>query len=112
VWIQKSFDPWLTYGGGGYWINPGAGNHNWWYAGWLLQRQMTEKLALGVEIAHETAKTVGGSSDTFFNVGTIFDFSERHHLLLSAGQTLQGPGSFQAYIAFQFTFGPEGKKEK
>jgi hypothetical protein len=67
---------------------------------------------LGVEIARQTAQTVGGSSDTFFNVGTIFDFSEHHHLLFSAGQTLQGQGSFQAYIAFQFTFGPESKKEK
>jgi hypothetical protein len=26
VWLQKSFGDWTTYGGGGYWINPGVGN--------------------------------------------------------------------------------------
>jgi hypothetical protein len=26
VWVQKSFGAWQTYGGGGYWINPGTGN--------------------------------------------------------------------------------------
>ena len=30
VWLQKSFGQWLTYGGGGYWINPGTGNRDWW----------------------------------------------------------------------------------
>ena len=34
VWLQKDFDPWVTYGGGGYWINPGPGNQNYWFAGW------------------------------------------------------------------------------
>ena len=48
----------------------------------------------------------GGNSDTKFNVGTIFDFSPTYHLLLSAGHTIQGPSGFQAYIAFQVTFGP------
>ncbi|HVN97392.1 MAG TPA: hypothetical protein VMT62_13265, partial [Syntrophorhabdaceae bacterium] len=26
VWLQKSLGHWTTYGGGGYWLNPGAGN--------------------------------------------------------------------------------------
>ena len=25
LWFQKSWGPWQTYGGGGYWINPGTG---------------------------------------------------------------------------------------
>lgn len=28
IWGQKSWGPWTTYGGGGYWINPGEGNKN------------------------------------------------------------------------------------
>ena len=39
IWLQKDFGKWTTYGGGGYWINPGAGNENYWYAGWVLQYQ-------------------------------------------------------------------------
>ena len=106
LWLQKSSGPWTTYGGGGYWINPGAGNRNWGLVGWLVQCQLTSKLAVGTEIFHETAKTEGGNSDTRFNVGTIFDFSPTYHLLLSAGHTIQGPSGFQAYVAFQVTFGP------
>jgi len=52
VWIQKSFDGWTTYGGGGYWINQGDGtaNRDYVYVGWLLQRQVTKQLAIGDEI--------------------------------------------------------------
>jgi hypothetical protein len=107
LWLQKSFGPWTSYGGGGYWINPGTENRNWWFVGWLVQRQLTPKLTLGTEIFHETAKEAGGTSDTRFNVGTIFDFSDTYHLLLSAGHTIQGPSGFQAYGAFQVTFGPK-----
>ena len=106
LWLQKSSGPWTTYGGGGYWINPGAENRNWWFVGWLVQCQLSSKLTVGAEIFHETAKTEGGDSDTRFNVGTIFDFSPTYHLLLSAGHTIQGPSGFQAYVAFQVTFGP------
>jgi Putative MetA-pathway of phenol degradation len=107
LWLQKSFGPWTTYGGGGYWINPGTDNRNWWFVGWLVQRQLTSKWTLGAEVFHETAKEAGGESDTRFNVGTIFDFSDTYHLLLSAGHTLQGPSGFQAYGAFQITWGPK-----
>jgi hypothetical protein len=111
VWLQKTYRSWTTYGGGGYWVNPGVGNRNWWYEGWLLQRQMTKKLTVGTEIYHEGNQGMGVSADTRFNVGSIYDFSENHHLMFSAGHTLQGPSAFQAYVAFQFTFGPESKTE-
>jgi hypothetical protein len=34
-------------------------------------------------------------------------FSDHQHLLFSAGRSIDGPTDFQAYIAWQFTFGPE-----
>ena len=106
LWLQKTAGSWTTYGGGGYWINPGAENRNWWFVGWLLQRQVTAKLALGAEVFHETAQEKGGESDTQFNLGGVFDFSETYHLLASAGHTIQGSSGYQGYIALQFTFGP------
>jgi hypothetical protein len=36
----------MTYGGGGYWINAGPGNKNYWFVGWVLHRQVTDSLAL------------------------------------------------------------------
>jgi hypothetical protein len=58
------------------------------------------------EIFHETAKQEGGTSDTNFNLGTIFDFSAIWHFLFSAGHTIQGRSGFQAYTALEATFGP------
>ncbi|HWA85683.1 MAG TPA: hypothetical protein VG710_05635 [Opitutus sp.] len=106
VWLQKSFGPWTTYGGGGYWRNPGAGNRDWWFTGWLLQRQVRDNLAVGAEIFHETAQAVGGSSDTNANLGIVWDLDKTRHILASVGHTLQGPDGYQAYLAFQLTFGP------
>ncbi len=107
VWLQKSFGGWQTYGGGGYWINPGAGNKNYWFAGWQLQRQITEQLALGGEIFHQTADSAGASDSTGFNLGGIFDITEHHHLLFSAGRGLENAtesNEFSYYVAYQLTF--------
>ena len=104
VWLQKKFGSWTTYGGAGYWINPGAGNRNWWFTGWLLQKQVLSNLAVGAEVFHETAQSVDGASDTKANIGIVWDLDETRHVLASAGPTIQGPSGYQAYLALQFTF--------
>jgi outer membrane putative beta-barrel porin/alpha-amylase len=111
LWLQKSFEPWTTYGGAGYWVNPGKGNRNWWFIGWELQREILPSFVLGGEFFHETSSEENGESDTRFNLGAIYDLTDRYHLLVSAGHTVQGPGAFQAYAAFQITFGPEKPQE-
>ena len=112
VWVQKDFGKWTTYGGGGYWINPGPGNRNYWFTGWLLQRQVTDKLALGAELFHQTSSMVGRGDTTGFNLGGIYDFTEHYHLLFSAGQggllyavnaaAVTNPVTY--YLGFQWTF--------
>jgi len=106
LWIQKSFGDWMTYGGGGYWINPGEGNKNWIYTGWLVQNQLTKKFNLGVELYYMTPQESGGVSETRFNIGAVYDFSEKHHLLLSAGKGFLGPVKAQFYAGYQLTLGP------
>ncbi len=86
VWLQKESGEWTTYGGGGYWINPGSGNRNYWYAGWLLQRHVAESLALGGEVFHQTSAAVGREGSFGFNLGGVYDFSRHSHLLFSAGR--------------------------
>ncbi|HVV00841.1 MAG TPA: hypothetical protein VHH88_05725 [Verrucomicrobiae bacterium] len=104
VWLQKSWGPWTAYGGGGYGINPGAGNQDWGFVGALLQRQVFTNAIVGAEVYHQTAPETHGPSNTAFNIGTIVDLSEHHHLLFSAGRSIDGPIDFQCYVAFQFTF--------
>ena len=106
IWVQKDFGRWTTYGGGGYWNNPGPGNQNYWFAGWLLQRQVTDNLALGAELFHQTADTIGGRGTTGFNAGGVYDFNDHDHLLFSAGRGLQNAqpaNEFSYYFAIQWT---------
>ena len=107
LWVQKDFGSWTVYGGGGYGINPGARNRNWGFGGAVLQDQVWRNLLVGGEIYHRTSMQSGGRDDTAFNLGTVFDFNEHHHLLFSAGRSVDGPTEFQMYVAYQFTFGPE-----
>jgi outer membrane cobalamin receptor len=74
--------------------------------GWLLQNQVTKQLALGAEVFHQTADTIGGKDTTSFNVGGIYDFNENYHLLFSGGRGLQNPAltnQFSYYLAIQWT---------
>ncbi|MBF0527000.1 MAG: transporter [Deltaproteobacteria bacterium] len=106
LWLQKSWGPWTTYGGGGYWINPGAGRNNYGFFGWAVQRELTKQLTLGTELYHKMSSEDGGESETGFNVGAIVNFTENHHLLFSAGRDISGSNLFSGYLAYQFTFGP------
>jgi hypothetical protein len=109
VWVQKDLgNDWLTYGGGGYWINHGGGtlDQDYWFFGWLLQKQVTRQLALGGELFHQTAQTIGGKQTTGFNIGGVYDIDDRNHLLFSAGRALQNASSTNLlswYLGYQIT---------
>jgi hypothetical protein len=105
-WGQKDFGDWSTFGGGGYWINPGPGAKNNWFVGWVLQRKLTEQLAIGVELFHQTPTEIRGFQTTGFNIGAIYDLSEHFHLLASAGKGLQHAretNAFSWYVGLQIT---------
>jgi len=110
VWIQKTWGDWSSYGGGGFWHNPGAGNLDHWFFGLQAQRQTTKALAIGAEVFYQTADSVGGVNHTGFNVGAVYDFNDGHHLLFSIGSDFHGPNQGTMYIAYQLTFGPHEKK--
>ena len=110
VWIQRSWGAenrqWTAYGGGGYDINPGAGNLDWGLLGMVLQRQVRKDLLLGGELYHQSVTIAGGHVDTEFNLGTVVDFGDRHHLLFCAGRSIDGPTRAHVYLAYQLTTGP------
>jgi len=112
IWFQKSWGSWTSYGGGGYWINPGSGNENYWFVGWEVQRDLSKSITLGAEMFHVTPSMRGEGTRTAFNVGTIVNFTEEHHLLLSAGRDIHGRNLFSAYISYQLTLGPREDKKQ
>jgi len=111
LWLQKAWGPWQSYGGGGFWRNPGEGNKDYWFAGWQLQRQLSEMVTLGAELFGQTKNAVDGKSWTGFTVGTIVNISEDHHLLFSVGSDIKGDNNLSAYFAYQYTFGPHEDKK-
>ncbi len=112
LWLQKSWGPFQTYGGGGYWINPGTDNENFWFFGWEVQWRLNDRLTMGGEICHQTPSVREGEYETGYNAGAIIDFTASHHFLLSAGADIRGPNLFSYYLAYQYTWGPPPKEEK
>ncbi len=104
VWLQKSFGPWTTYAGGGYWFNKtAAGDKDFWQGGWVLQRDLSKALTLGAEIFTFTPEDESVTSETGLNAGAIINLSDEHHILFSAGGDTNGPNTRFAYAAFQWT---------
>jgi hypothetical protein len=108
LWLQKDIGDWTTFGGGGFWINPGPGNKDFWFAGWVLERKVTGNLTLGVELFYQTPDKIGGTQWTGFNIGGIYDFTDHYHFLFSFGKGLQHPknsNEFLWYIGLEWTGG-------
>lgn len=111
LWLQKSWGPWTTYGGGGFWRNPGEGSKDYWSYGWEAQRDLSNALTLGAELFGNTKTAEGGKSRTGFTVGAIVNITDDHHLLFSLGSDIHGDNRFSSFIAYQYTFGPREEKK-
>lgn len=105
LWAQKDLDEnWTIDAGGGYWINPGV--RNYWIAGVLLQRKITDALVAGIEVFHQTPSVQAVPALTGFNLGATYEFSEHQHLLVSAGRgiaNVTATDQFTWYLGFEFT---------
>jgi hypothetical protein len=110
IWVQKSFGPWTTYGGGGEVIyNRIDGYRNHPFAGWLVQREMGKKLTLGSELFYHGA---GGPANPqsrsamMLDVGGYYKFRDPgFQLLFCYGHMIAGQSENYAYLALYWTWG-------
>lgn len=103
LWAQKSWNKLTTYGGGGYWINPGTGNKNYQFYGWEVQYDFTDKWMLGSEIYYQTPDQIDAKSIMIANIGGCFSFSEKGHILFSVGHSLINEPVTTAFASFLLT---------
>ena len=103
IWIQKTWGNFTTYGGAGYWFNPGSGNKNWLFTGYEGQYDFSEVLTLGGEFYYHTADAEGSTANEGFNVGGYINVTEHHHILFSFGSTLASEKITTGYIGYQYT---------
>jgi hypothetical protein len=99
IWLQKSFGPWTTYGGGGVRITSGERNG---VLGWLLQRAFGDTATVGAE-TYVTIPTNGSSTEVRVDVGLLVNLTSLHHLLMSGGPAFGGDARAQTYLAYQLT---------
>lgn len=103
VWAQKSFGKFTTYGGAGYWINPGKDNKNWIFAGWEVQYDFSEAVTLGGEAYYHSADTKTSKSGMGFNVGGSVNFTEKFHVIFSLGHSITNDHTFNSYFGLLWT---------
>jgi hypothetical protein len=107
VWLEKDWNRWSTFGGGGYVIDRGADSQDFCVVSWALARQVTPSLQLGAEIVHRTPDAKGGHASTSIGAGLRYDVSENYHLLAYAGPGLQNAaetGRYSWYASILLTF--------
>ena len=88
VWAERDAGAWQFFGGGGYMLNPGAGQRNYWVQGAVALRQMRPGWQLGLEQYAQGATQAGDRAVTGLNLGTLIHIKGPVSLIGSAGQGL------------------------
>ena len=104
IWAQKSWGPWTTYGGGGYAVNPAPGQRDYLFAGWVLQRDLSEQLTLGGELFSQGKTTDDSKATTFVNFGGFYNFNKGFSLLFTAGHSIAGERHLISYLGLYWTW--------
>ncbi len=104
LWLQKGFGPWTTCGGGGWWKNPGPGNHDYWVLGWQVQRELAEGTSLGFELFRQGSPSLDLPATTAFNLGFEQRVWGKIQFIGSAGRICQGPKGSQFYLGLRGSF--------
>lgn len=114
IWVQKSFGPWTTYGGGGAVVNLAPGYKNFPFGGWLIERDFGKKLTLGTEIfshGSEGLATPQTKSATLVDIGGYYYFrNPGFQLLFCYGHSVAGQAETYAYVGLYWTWGAKSAK--
>ena len=112
LWVQKSFGPWTTYGGGGVTVVKAEGYRSYPFAGWLVQRDLGKKWTVGSEVFYhgpEGAASPQTRPATMLDVGGFYKFhgDDSFQLLYCYGHTVIGQTENYAYLGLYWSWGPE-----
>jgi hypothetical protein len=103
LWAQKSWGKLTTYGGAGYWLNPGIENKNWLFTGWEVQYDFSQIFTLGGELYYHSADRIDNNPVVAFNIGGSINATEKFHFIFSAGHSLSHENFTTAYLGLLWT---------
>jgi hypothetical protein len=107
IWVGKDWDDWSVFGGGGYVLNPGAGNRDFWQGGLAVTRDVTQRLNLGGEVYFQSADADGGKDFAGFNLGVVYKLSDHLSLLAAGGPGVKNAaknGRYDYYLSLKFDY--------
>ena len=88
IWIGKDFAGGTSlFGGGGFTINPGVGNRDFWQAAIAVTHDLSDRVSVGTEVTRQGSDVIGGTAQTRAGVGSIVKLGGPYALLLSGGPT-------------------------
>ena len=103
--VQKDLGKTAVFGGGGYEINPGSGNKDFWQAALAVTHDFSGTLSMGTEVVWQSADVRGGDSSTGVNLGLIQKLGGPYSLLLAGGPNFSGgQTSYHTYAALALNF--------
>jgi hypothetical protein len=114
LWIQKNSGKWLFDGGGGYQLVKQAGYRSFPYTGWLVKKEINERLELGAELfAHgrEGFATAQTERSAMIDVGGYYHFKHNpnEQFLFCYGHSIAGQTENYAYAGMYWTWGKDDK---
>ncbi len=114
IWLQKNSGKWLFDGGGGYEVVPQTGYRNFPYTGWLVKREISERLELGAEIfAHgrEGQAAPQTEASAMVDIGGYYHFrNPNEQFLFCYGRSVAGQTENYAYVGMYWTWGKDNKQ--
>ena len=115
IWVQKNEGKWLFDGGAGYEVVPQTDYRNFVYGGFLVKKELSERLELGVEVFAHGSEGRGApqtEASAMMDVGGYYHF--KHHegeqFLFCYGHSVAGQTENYAYVGMYWTWGKDDKK--
>ena len=98
---ERSWGKWTLYGNVGYRLQTALGEQNYWYAGSVLQRDVTERLSLGVELFGNTPTVPNARPDIAFNIGGSLKLNDHLNFIFTGGRDVVGDTHAMLYLGLQ-----------
>jgi hypothetical protein len=113
-WMQKNIGKWTLDGGAGEQVVPQTGFRDFAYGGFLLKKELSERLELAAEVfshGREGIATAQTQASTMIDVGGYYHFKNPNtQLLFAYGHSIAGQTENYAYLGMYWTWGKDDKK--
>jgi hypothetical protein len=111
IWLQKNQGKWLFDGGGGYQLVKQTGYRSFPYTGWLVKKELSERLELGAEVfAHgrEGLAAPQTQASTLIDAGGYYHFKNpNEQFLFCYGHSVAGQTENYVYVGMYWTWGKD-----